>query len=255
MLVHCKKRNEQNIRCTIDILGEDVNLKNEVEQRMESYTNYAAQIYAEKIDASLAIKLSAFGGLLDPDFCKIKVSEIFNKLSNEFNINLEIDMEGTPLIDNTIDTALKCAAQRIPVTLALQAYLDRTVTDLKNLIDNGIKVRLVKGAYFGDTFNFVEIQSRFRKLVTVLSESDVEFCVGTHDPELIEWVRRELIKKSDKFEFGLLKGLGDKTKHLLVNEGWKVSEYVPFGMEISAYQMRRERYLKELNELGRLPVP
>jgi proline dehydrogenase len=141
------------------------------------------------------------------------------------------------------------------VTLALQAYLDRTSTDIKKVIEKGINVRLVKGAYFGDTSNFVEIQSRFRKLVTILSESDVEFCVGTQDPELIEWVRGELINKSDKFEFGLLKGLGDKTKHLLVNEGWNVSEYVPFGSEISAYEMRRERYLKELYELGRLPVP
>ncbi|MEE9150745.1 MAG: hypothetical protein V3U20_02805 [Thermoplasmata archaeon] len=56
-------------------------------------------------------------------------------------------------------------------------------------------------------------------------------------------------------EFGFLKGLADKTKIELTCEDWLVSEYIPFGKDSTAYEKRRNRYLKELVKLGRTPAP
>jgi hypothetical protein len=47
------------------------------------------------------------------------------------------------------------------VTVALQAYLDRTEEDLKVILRNRIGLRLVKGAYSRDSKDFVEIHRRF----------------------------------------------------------------------------------------------
>ena len=251
----CKDRNKENIRCTIDALGEDVNSNEQVINTVDNYIENAKTVRSKKIDASFALKLTALGANIDQKYCKQNLLKIYEEVNNKLSVGLEIDMEGTPFVDFTIETVLECANQKYPVTLALQAYLDRTMDDMNRAIENGIKVRLVKGAYFGNTEDFTEIQSRFRKLVEVLLESNVDFCIGTHDPELIEWVRGHCIENIDQIEFGLLKGLGDKTKLMLVNEGWKVSEYVPFGTEVEAYKFRRERYLKDLNDLGRLPAP
>ena len=60
--------------------------------------------------------------------------------------------------------------------------------------------------------------------------------------------------KRDLIEFGFLKGLADRTKVAKAQEGWLVSEYVPFGENRTAYEARRRKYLKELESLG-VPHP
>jgi proline dehydrogenase len=61
--------------------------------------------------------------------------------------------------------------------------------------------------------------------------------------------------KRDLIEFGFLKGLADRTKIAMAQDGWRVSEYVPFGEGLAAYEARRKKYLNELQKLGRISVP
>jgi proline dehydrogenase len=56
-------------------------------------------------------------------------------------------------------------------------------------------------------------------------------------------------------EFSFLKGLSDDTKGRLISDGWRVSEYVPFGANKEGYESRRKAYLRTLDELGRVPAP
>ena len=171
------------------------------------------------------------------------------------NVNIEIDMEGTPLVEYTINTALECANMGYHVSLALQAYLNRTMDDIKKVIEHDMTVRLVKGAYLGDTDDFVKIQNRFKRLTKLLIENGKHFAIGTHDPELIGWLMNNADNSKDIIEIGFLKGLGNETKLGLVRDGWAVCEYVPFGTDSRAYITRRVRYLKELERQERKPVP
>jgi proline dehydrogenase len=86
-------------------------------------------------------------------------------------------------------------------------------------------------------------------------DSKRPFSVGTHDPQLIEWIKEKMVDRKDQMEFGFLKGLADETKLQLVDDEWKVSEYIPFGSEKEAYEVRRNRYLKDLEKNGREPAP
>ena len=108
----------------------------------------------------------------------------------------------------------------------------------------------------GDTADFGKIQDMFKSCFNHLLDSDRYFSVGTHDPELFEWVKEQAEEQEQKdlFEFGFLKGLADEAKLELVSDGWQVSEYVPFGKDSKAYVKRRERYLKTLAAVGRTPV-
>ena len=146
-------------------------------------------------------------------------------------------------------------AGEYPLTVALQAYLDRTPADCELCLDKGIRIRLVKGAYLGDAGNFVEIQGRLRGLISRLGESGENFSVGTHDPEIVAWIQRDAGIPRHQIELGFLMGLADQTKILLAGSGWDVSEYVPFGASGTAYRKRRERYLALLMEAGRSPLP
>jgi proline dehydrogenase len=61
--------------------------------------------------------------------------------------------------------------------------------------------------------------------------------------------------RRDRVTFGFLMGLADQTKLEMATDGWQVSEYVPFGREPGPYVARRERYLRELEQQQRSPVP
>ncbi len=68
-------------------------------------------------------------------------------------------------------------------------------------------------------------------------------------------MKEKASKKKEFIEFGFLKGLADNTKIELAKDGWLISEYIPFGKDKSAYEMRRKHYLQELKKLGRVSAP
>jgi proline dehydrogenase len=141
------------------------------------------------------------------------------------------------------------------VTVALQTYLDRTRADLEEMARRDIAVRLVKGAYVGDTTDFPAIQERFLAITGTAIAEGRPFSVGTHDPDLVARLRELLADQKYLVEFGFLMGLADQTKLALVADGWSVVEYIPFGPGGAAYTARREAYVRNLHGQGRLPVP
>ena len=250
----CKVRNNQGIRCVIDVLGEYAANENQISSSLEEYRACLRTISEQKLDASITVKLTALGALYDRSHCKDNVLQIFKEAISH-QVSFEIDMETKNLVPFTIETAMACAREKRPLTLALQAYLDRTPEDIKASCEAGINVRLVKGTYRGDFSNFEEIQRRFMKLVEKIFESHNPFSVGTHDPEIINRVMEQASSNRPLVEFGFLKGLGDQTKTNLAHNGWRISEYVPFGKSSEAYVIRRLKYLRNLDGLGRNPVP
>ncbi|MDD1770282.1 MAG: proline dehydrogenase family protein [Methanomassiliicoccales archaeon] len=252
-LLWCKARNSQAIRTIIDILGEDADEKEAVIAE-SSYHEVLRSITDEKLCAGISVKVTQLGYPHDKDGCMERSLSIAKDAAAR-RISFEIDMEGRGMVDFALEAVAACASENYPVTVALQAYLDRTVEDLARVVEHGAEVRAVKGAYSGDVADFQEIQMRFKALVERLLETGSAFCIGTHDPELIEWATEAASETSDRIEFSLLKGLSDQTKLEFVKHGWKVSEYVPFGKDKAAYEDRRRMYLRHLEEMGRQPAP
>jgi proline dehydrogenase len=239
---------------TIDILGESSRNEKEIQDSVGKYIEMVRTIAAERLLAAVTIKVTSLGYLLDRQVCLNNVLEI-GRVANEAKVGFEIDMEGRSIVDFSLMAARSCAENGLKLTIALQAYLKRTGNDLDEMIESGIRVRLVKGAYAGDTNDFQEIQSRLVGLAKALSEGGAEFALGTHDPQIISWAEEERGGSKDKIEFGMLKGLSDETKLDFIRKGWRVAEYVPFGPNAKAYVQRRLDYLQKLRELGRSPAP
>jgi proline dehydrogenase len=250
-LVWCKMRNAQGFRCIMDLLGENAKSPDQAQKCRDAYISTAQSIRENGLDASLAIKLTALGALIDEESAK-ENALLVQRAAALWNVDIEIDMEGAALVDFTQDVALACARQKKPVTLALQAYLHRTSDDIEKLNSNGLKIRLVKGAYLGDIEDYEEIERSFMRCFDVLLQYKRPFSAGTHDPMLLAWLKEKVKQDRHQLEFGFLKGLADDTKLKMAGEGWKVAEYVPFGRSQRAYVARREKYLRDLDRMKRI---
>ena len=250
----CRFRHSQRIHCTIAFLEGPPQTDEQASQVMKSYLDSIKALNKQKLDASITVKPTTLGAFSDKARCTEHILTIFREAMIH-NVGFEIATETKDLVEYAVETAVTCAKERQHVTLALQAYLDRTPEDLKMVLNSGIKPRLVKGAYLGDTGDLAEIQRRFRRLVEMVLENKHPLLVGTHDPELIQWLRQRIDSNKQLIEFSFLKGLADDTKVSFAQQGWNVLEYIPFGKNVEAYESRRWRFLRELERLGRAPVP
>ncbi|MDD1746532.1 MAG: proline dehydrogenase family protein [Methanomassiliicoccales archaeon] len=253
-LLWTRARNVQGMKVVLDILGEASKTLNDAEVARDAYLDLVTNISNERLYASISVKASSLGYTLDRSACLDNILAIA-KESAARKVGFEMDMEGRSLVDFTLEAAGKCSQSKYPITLALQAYLDRTPMDINAAITSGIRVRLVKGAYVGDVVDYMDIQGRFKNLARILIDSGASFCVSTHDSELIVWTTMKAAEISERVEFGMLKGLSDQTKLDFIKNKWRVSEYVPFGSSKAAYESRRRAYLRMLESIGRQSAP
>lgn len=250
----CGQRSRQYIRCTLAVTAEYAKTPEESRRALVSHLTGIRAAGEQPGSISFSVKPSAIGILFDHGEYIRNLSLLFHEALDR-GVPFEIDMEGRPLVGDTLRSALTLAGEGGPLTIALQAYLNRTSNDLAACMDAGVRVRLVKGAYHGDTGDFIAIQEKFRAHAETLISAGAPFCAATHDPVLIDWLKEKMQAHKDLIELAFLKGLADHTKTEMAAAGWKVAEYVPYGPADPAYILRRERYLSTLDHLGRSPVP
>jgi proline dehydrogenase len=165
---------------------------------------------------------------------------------------VRIDMEGSPYTEATIAMTERLAA-RFPgrVGTVLQAYLFRTEGDAERLLEQGIRIRLCKGAYKESPeiafplksdvdANYVKLMKR---MATFSNNGTGVFCgIATHDEAIVEamraFVREQHVPKT-AFEFQMLYGVRRDLQRRLAAEGFGVRVYIPFGPEWYPYFMRR----------------
>ena len=133
----------------------------------------------------------------------------------------------------------------------LQAYLYRTETDAERLLQQGIRIRLCKGAYReAPEVAFPakrEVDANYVKLMKRMAgfsrDGSGVFCgIATHDEAIVDEMRRftreQGIAKS-AFEFQMLYGVRRGLQRRLAAEGYGVRVYIPFGTAWYPYFMRR----------------
>ena len=118
----------------------------EAEQAANHYFQLIDRIHKEELDVEISLKLTQIGFDLSFDNTLLLFKQIARK-AKECNNNVWMDMEDSTYVDKTIEFYKKMKEEYDNVGLCLQAYLFRTMDDIKNLIDIKPCIRLVKGAY------------------------------------------------------------------------------------------------------------
>ncbi len=240
-----QKLNAERIQATLDCLGENVTTLAEAEASRDAYLLGLAQIEAKKLDATVSIKLSQFGMDLSDDACLANVDALVAR-AKAIGSRVEIDMESSEYVDRTLRVVREMHARHGCVRAVIQAYLHRSEADIADLSGRGIPVRLCKGAYNEPSSvafaQKTEVDANYVRLMLQLLESGTYPAIASHDEKMIEQalghVRRKGIA-ADRFEFQMLYGIRRDLQRRLVNDGFRMRLYVPYGNAWYPYFMRR----------------
>jgi proline dehydrogenase len=239
--------NNRKLRVILNRLGEHTPDQKLIQGYTEEYLKLLDRIRAEKIDGTISVKPSQLGLAANPSLYNSNLLQIIER-AEAYDEFVWIDMENSPYTDETLKTYREILPSHRQLGVCLQANMKRTESDLEDLIPRGGIVRLVKGAYPESSELAYkkrgEVESNYVRLMTMLFEKGGRFAIGTHDGKLIDKAK-ELAKEWKRdFEFQLLKGIRDDIKPTLIEEGYRVSEYIPYGPEWYNYSKRRMRERK-----------
>tara|TARA_R100001143_G_scaffold63036_1_gene68207 strand:- start:4686 stop:5597 length:912 start_codon:yes stop_codon:yes gene_type:complete len=247
-----KSINENGIKVTLDLLGENVADKTTADETVEIYLNLLNNINDAGLKSTISIKLTMMGLDINKDYCKKNLFRLLDE-TQRLNSFVRIDMEGSDYTQDTIDI-FKEAFQKYPkhVGIVIQAYLKRTKKDIDELAEIGADIRLCKGAYSEPASiayqAMPEIREAFKKYAKVLFDKTSFPRIATHDDELIEWVKSYTSENGiskDRFEFQMLYGLREDTMKEFAENGYNARVYVPYGTMWFPYFKRRLLERKE----------
>ena len=233
--------NALGMGATLDYLGEDVTDGEEAMRARAEYERVIDALSGERLDASLAIKLTHIGLDIGREAALLNALEIIRHAKAR-GVRLWVDMEGSRHTQATIDIYREMLEIDGTAGIALQAYLKRTWDDLKALVAGGATVRLVKGAYSEPPEIAIQdmgkLRARYIEMTEYLFDNARYFAVGTHDTRLINRMLK-MSSPTHSFEFQMLMGIRDRLKMLLRARGHRVVEYVPYGEDWYGYGIRR----------------
>ena len=243
--------NTDGYMVTIDLLGEFITDLKEAEKNRDQYLNIIETIQKNGIDGNYSLKPSMFGLLLDEEVCYRNIRQIVRKAVDYGNF-VRIDMEDSQCVDMEIKL-FRRLKKEFPknVGLVLQAYMRRTLDDMKNLSDmhskeNRLNFRLCKGIYVeAETIaykKYEEINKHYLEDLEYILKNGLYPGIATHDSPLIEGAYKLLEKydvPKDRYEFQMLYGVTPGLRKSIHNKGHRLRVYVPFGENWFPYSTRR----------------
>ena len=231
-------------------LGENVTDAAEASAVTRHYLEVLHAVASKGIRCEPSIKLTQLGLDLGKEQAYANLRALAER-SHETGNYLWVDMEQTSYVDVTLDLTKRLKAEFPGVGVCLQAYLYRTHDDLKALIDQGIGVRLVKGAYKEPPElaypKKADVDENFFKLAVAMLEglgrkNGFRPVFGTHDGGLIARIRahgeRAGLAARD-VEVHMLYGIQRAEQGRLVKEGAVVRVLIAYGAYWFAWYMRR----------------
>lgn len=240
-----RRVNGDGFTVTLDCLGESVHDPAEANSACQTYLELLDRLAAEKLNSHVSVKLTQLGLAIDEALARQNLSRIAERAARHHNF-VRVDMEGSAYTDATLRVFLAVNAPREVMGVAIQSYLRRTEADVDDLLKRGVRIRLVKGAYKEPPEvafpRKADVDSNYLKLTRKLLASGIYHAIATHDERIIaateSFARSQGIAPSN-FEFQMLYGIRRQLQRKLIQQGWRLRLYVPYGQEWYAYFMRR----------------
>jgi proline dehydrogenase len=238
----------QGMAVTLDSLGESVTSEQEAHKAADVYHQLLDLLAARKLNANISVKLTQMGLELSHALAE-KIARSLAQHAHATGNFVRIDMEDSRLTQNTLDIVRRLNAHpdsRGAIGVVIQAYLYRSQSDVEQLLVDGIRVRLCKGAYKEPPAvafpHKADVDANFVRLSGLLLDSPIFHAIATHDESMIAAIKAYATQhkiEPARFEFQMLYGIKRDLQRRLVQEGYKVRVYVPFGSNWYPYFMRR----------------
>jgi len=229
---------------TLDYLGESVGNLAEADTATRAYLRIIDAIIAAGIGRNLSLKLTQLGLDVDRATAVDNLRRILDRADGFF---VRIDMENSPYTEITLDIFETLWDQGYRhMGVVLQADLYRTGNDVDRINRLRARIRLVKGAYREPKSvaypRKADVDAAYGMLLEKLLLTGTYPAIATHDPAMLARAQRfasEHQIASDRFEFQMLYGIRRDLQTALVQQGYRVRVYIPFGRQWFPYFMRR----------------
>lgn len=243
-----RRLNAESIKVTLDLLGEDCKSPEDAAAAVAEFDHVFRLIHERKADSNVSIKLTQLGLNLGDRLAKDNLLRVLDIAARRDNF-VRIDMEGSNYTQRTLDIFHDVFKDRKNVGVVIQAYLKRSAGDIDELIRVGARVRLCKGAYkepeslaYQDK---EEINRNYDELARRLIEKGNYPAIATHDDARIENAMKAAGGDRRRFEFQMLYGVRPDRWREIVQQGYNMRIYIPYGTEWFPYYYRRIRERKE----------
>jgi proline dehydrogenase len=240
--------NRQGMAVSLDSLGESVTSETEAHQAAEVYHRLLDAIAERKLNANVSVKLTQMGLELSKGLAE-SIAENLAQHARATRNFVRIDMEDSSLTQVTLDIVRRIHSQpgmRGAIGVVIQSYLYRSQADIEQLLAEGIRVRLCKGAYKEPpSVAFAkksEVDANYIRLSCMLLDSPVYHGLATHDERMIAAAKAFAAQhgiEPSRYEFQMLFGVRRDLQRQLIRDGYNVRVYIPFGREWYPYFMRR----------------
>lgn len=236
---------QQGFTASLDHLGENVNTETEAAAARDVYLRLLDEIHARGLHANVSVKLTQMGLDLSTGRCGDFVAQVLERAASYENF-VRIDMEGSAYTARTLELVRGLHRHHANVGTVVQSYLYRSEKDVEDLLSEGIRIRLCKGAYQEPPEvaypHKADVDANYVRLMKMLLKSGIYHGIATHDEKIIlatiEFARAENIGK-DAFEFQMLYGIRRDLQARLLRDGYGLRVYIPFGSQWFPYLTRR----------------
>src|SRR5918912_3908254 len=199
---------------TVDVLGEEITSADDAAAIVRAYQDVFADIEQCGLDSNVSVKLTALGLKLDYGLCRENLEKVVLDAAARHNF-VRIDMEDSSCTDDTLRLYRELReAGHENVGVVLQAYLRRTVDDVRDLADLRPNVRLCKGIYVEPPeiafHDFDAVRASFVKALDALLDAGAYVGIATHDEWLVSEGRRLVSERrleTSEYEFQMLLGV------------------------------------------------
>ncbi len=234
----------------ITLLGENVTARAQAEAVAREYLAALTAIRNRGVDCQLSVKPTQLGMDLDGALCLQQLSLLLDEAAITGD-PVWLDMEGSAYVDKTLDLVERAHDQHENVGVCVQAYLYRTKDDIERMIQLGIPIRLVKGAYNEPASiamqkkrdvdaNYLALAERCLQAASIGEGGLPAF--GTHDMRLIARIQKAASAigvPQDASEFEMLYGIGRQNQNQLVSDGHLMRVLISYGKDWFPWYMRR----------------
>ena len=249
---HAEDLIQKGFTVSLDYLGEDVSSDEEADNALEEYkkilraienSSYYKNEFPENLNIS--IKLSQLGRELNIEQAKQRMLSLLDS-AKESRTFVRIDMESSSTVNATLEIARSIWQENKNFGIVLQSMLKRTSKDVEEVIDLGMRVRLVKGAYLEPPeiayTKKSEVNMEYIECAKKLLLHGNFPAFATHDSRLIRFVN-EFSKQNNippqKYEIQFLYGIRRNLQEELLKNGYRVRVYIPYGESWYPYFVRR----------------
>jgi len=240
--------NAEGFLATVDILGEFSRAPERALASGEEYLRIMDEVVARGLKAKISVKLTQMGLKIDKELT-YGIMERLVATAEAQNSFVRIDMEDATTTSDTLEIYERLREKfGNRVGPVIQAYLRRSLGDVRALVRHPVNVRLCKGIYIESrevAYKDPEIiNENYSLLLEELLANGAYVGIATHDERLV-FRAFQLIDRlgltPDRYEFQMLLGVDEELRRIIRDAGHRLRVYVPFGAKWYAYSVRRLR--------------